>query len=250
MTPSTTRLLANAIPKVSLSRYPNRLITRAISQTSSRRNDEKPSPANKRTNILTMLANTPEWQTKPQLPGRAPTGTAAPNSVRPVNQNSDVKDILDVIKTGIGKTNPVHPPRPTSGSTDRGSRRGPSNEPFHFHVYAHKHNTHITVTKPDRGAIISMSTGNIGFKKGKRGSYDAAHQLCTYVLDKLHQGGWHNTMPALEVVLRGFGQGREAAVKILLGSAGRLIRPLIQRVSDSTRLKFGGTRGQRPRRLG
>lgn len=127
---------------------------------------------------------------------------------------------------------------------------GPMHEPFHFHVYAHKHNTHITVTKPNRGAILSLSAGNIGFKKSKRGTYDAAYQLCAHVLDKLNQGGWHRKINALEVVLRGFGAGREAATKVLLGNEGRLLRPHIKKVSDGTKLKFGGTRSPRPRRLG
>ncbi|KAI0171903.1 translational machinery component [Hypoxylon sp. FL1284] len=127
---------------------------------------------------------------------------------------------------------------------------GPPQEPFHFHVYAHKHNAHITVTKPNRNAIINMSTGNIGIKKSKRGTYDAAYQLTAFVIDKLHQGSWHNKIKIMEVVLRGFGSGREAATKILLGSEGRMLRDKIVKVSDATRLKFGGTRSPRPRRLG
>ncbi|OTA56475.1 translational machinery component, partial [Hypoxylon sp. EC38] len=123
-------------------------------------------------------------------------------------------------------------------------------EPFHFHVYAHKHNSHITVTKPNRNAIINMSTGNIGFRKSKRGTYDAAYQLTTYVIDKLHQGGWHKNITAMEVVLRGFGHGREAATKVLLGTEGRMLRDKIVKVSDATKLKFGGTRSPKPRRLG
>ncbi|KAI1386822.1 translational machinery component [Hypoxylon trugodes] len=127
---------------------------------------------------------------------------------------------------------------------------GPAFEPFHFHVFAHRHNTHITVTKPNRGAIISMSAGNLGFSNSKRGTYDAAYQLTAYVIDKLHQGNWHKKMTTLEVVLRGFGSGREAATKILLGTEGRMLRHKITKVSDGTRLKFGGTRSRKPRRLG
>ncbi|KAK8070162.1 hypothetical protein PG994_006778 [Apiospora phragmitis] len=130
------------------------------------------------------------------------------------------------------------------GQTDWGE------EPFHFHIYGHKHNCHITVTKPDRNAIISISAGQIGFRKSKRGTYDAAYQLCAYVIDKLHQGNWHNEIKKMEVVLRGFGPGREAATKVLLGSEGRLLRGSIVKVSDATRLKFGGTRSPKPRRLG
>jgi small subunit ribosomal protein S11 len=123
-------------------------------------------------------------------------------------------------------------------------------EPFHFHIYGHKHNTHITVTKPDRNAILSISAGQIGFRKAKRGTYDAAYQLCAYVMDKLNQGNWHREIHKMEVVLRGFGNGREAAIKVLLGNEGKLLRGKITKVSDSTRLKFGGTRSPKPRRLG
>ncbi|KAK8018355.1 hypothetical protein PG991_007545 [Apiospora marii] len=135
----------------------------------------------------------------------------------------------------------------------KGAQSGQNNwgdEPFHFHIYGHKHNTHITVTKPDRNAIISISAGQIGFRKSKRGTYDAAYQLAAYVIDKLHQGNWHHEIKKMEVVLRGFGNGREAATKVLLGSEGRLLRGSITKVSDATRLKFGGTRSSKPRRLG
>lgn len=125
-----------------------------------------------------------------------------------------------------------------------------NNQPYHFHIYSHKHNTHVTVTKPNRDAIISVSCGNLGFKKSNRKHYDSAYQLGAYVIDKLHQGGWHKKIKSLEVVLRGYGAGREAVTKILLGSQGKLLRNSIIRVADATRLKFGGTRSPKPRRLG
>ena len=139
-----------------------------------------------------------------------------------------------------------------SGSGSGGSAvgdLGPLTEPFHFHIYSHKHNTHVTVTKPNRGAILSLSAGNIGFKKSKRGTYDAAYQLTAYVLDKLNQGGWHKIIRRMEVVLRGFGSGREAATKVLLGAEGKMLRHTIVKVSDATKLKFGGTRSKNPRRI-
>ncbi|KAK4129348.1 translational machinery component [Parathielavia appendiculata] len=123
-------------------------------------------------------------------------------------------------------------------------------EPYHFHIYSHKHNTHITLTKPNRDALISLSCGNIGFRKSGRKHYDSAYQLGAYVINKMHQKGLVKKIHKLEVVLRGFGPGREAVVKVLMGNEGQLLRPKITRVSDSTRLKFGGTRSKRKRRLG
>lgn len=122
-------------------------------------------------------------------------------------------------------------------------------EPYHFHVYSHRHNTCITVTKPNRDPIISLSSGNLGFKHAARGHYDTAYQLGAYTIDKLQQAGWHTKIKRMEVVLRGFGQGREAVTKVLLSNEGRLLRNAICKVSDSTKLKFGGTRSKKPRRL-
>ena len=123
-------------------------------------------------------------------------------------------------------------------------------EIHHLHVYAHKHNTHITLTKPNADAIISISAGNIGLRKGSRGSYDAGFQLAAYVLNQIQTKDIQAQIRNLEVVLRGFGPGRNAVVEVLLGNEGRSIRGRIVKVSDATRLKFGGVRSKKPRRLG
>ncbi|KAF8468857.1 hypothetical protein BDZ91DRAFT_694738 [Kalaharituber pfeilii] len=124
----------------------------------------------------------------------------------------------------------------------------PYQEEYHLHIYSTKHNTHITFTDPKKNSIISMSTGNIGFKKSHRGSYDAAYQLAATVFAKLEEKGI--TPKNLEVVLRDFGEGREAVLKALLGNEGRNLKGAIRRVTDATRVKFGGTRSKKPRRLG
>lgn len=97
---------------------------------------------------------------------------------------------------------------------------------------------------------ISVSCGSIGFRKSHRGSYDAAYQLSSYVMSRIQNEGLLAEMQFVEVVLRGFGKGREAFVKVLLGAEGRRVRGCVARVSDGTRVKFGGTRGKKPRRLG
>jgi small subunit ribosomal protein S11 len=113
---------------------------------------------------------------------------------------------------------------------------------------------------PNKDAIISLSTGNIGFRKAQRGTYDAAFQLAAYVMKSIQEKGLlragpddgtgGNKIRQLEVVLRGFGPGREAVTKALLGTEGRALRSRVVKISDGTRLKFGGTRSPNPRRLG
>ncbi|KZF18816.1 translational machinery component [Xylona heveae TC161] len=122
--------------------------------------------------------------------------------------------------------------------------------PHHFHIFATKHNTHITLTKPNRDAILSVSCGNLGFRKANRGNYDSAYQLAAFVLKQIQERGLLSDIKKLEVVLRNFGPGREAVTKALMGNEGRLLRGKIVRITDATRLKFGGTRSPKPRRLG
>lgn len=117
-------------------------------------------------------------------------------------------------------------------------------------VYATKHNTHLCLTKPNRDPLISVSCGNIGFRKAGRGSYDAAYQLAAFVMSRIQDKGLLPQIQKLELAYRGFGPGREAVTKAILGAEGKKIRPLIVKLSDSTRLKFGGTRSKKPRRLG
>lgn len=98
--------------------------------------------------------------------------------------------------------------------------------------------------------LLSMSTGNIGFRKAGRGTYDAAFQLAAFMLKQIQERGIWRDMNRLEVVLRGFGAGRMAVTKALLGTEGRHIRGKITAVLDATRLNQGGARAKKPRRLG
>lgn len=135
-------------------------------------------------------------------------------------------------------------------------------EPHHINVYAHKHNTHITFTDPNRNPILSLSAGDIGLKKAARGTYDASYQLAVYAFAKLMEKQWRiggkksKTTPQtmrdvekIEVLLRGYGPGREAFQKAILGSEGRLLKHKVIKVTDGTRLKFGGCRSRQVRRL-
>lgn len=129
----------------------------------------------------------------------------------------------------------------------RGTIIDPNEQLFHLHIYSTKHNTHITFTDPKKNAVISCSTGNLGFRKAHRHTYDAAYQLAAHVFQKIEEKGLIPKM--VEVVLRGFGIGREACVKALLGKEGRYLKDVVVRVTDATRTKFGGTRSKKPRRL-
>ena len=122
--------------------------------------------------------------------------------------------------------------------------------PHHLHVYCHKHNTILTLTRPNGSPLLSIGCGQIGFRKAGRSGFDPAYQLSAHVMNQIQEKGFLMEIERLEVVYRGFGKGRDAFTKVLLGHEGRHLRGLVARVTDSTRLKFGGTRSRHVRRLG
>lgn len=122
--------------------------------------------------------------------------------------------------------------------------------PYNLHVYAHKHNTIITLTRPNGNPIMSLGCGNIGFRKSHRSGYDPAYQLSSHVFAQIQEKGLLHEIKGITLVLKGFGMGRDAFIKVLLGNEGRNIRPLVTRVTDNTTIKFGGTRSRHVRRLG
>lgn len=136
-----------------------------------------------------------------------------------------------------------------AGVANRPSTSEAFGELHHLHLYATKHNTHVTLTNPNREPILSLSAGNINFRKGHRGTFDAAYQLVTYTIAQIIEKGLAPKIQQLELIMRGYGPGREAFQKVLLGTEGRLIKPMVTRVTDATRLKFGGTRSPNMRRL-
>ncbi|PHH92192.1 hypothetical protein CDD83_8481 [Cordyceps sp. RAO-2017] len=178
-------------------------------------------------------ARRPAPAARPPLPASLKSNDHLSNQVSMALKSAKVD--LGVLKLGINQNRPA------------AEKKEPEPDPFHLHVYSHKHNTHITFTRPNRNPIVSLSCGNIGFRKSRRGTFDAAYSLTKYALEKVSDAKLK--IESLELVLKGFGQGREAAVKVLLGPEGKALRDKIIRVADATKIKFGGTRSEKPRRL-
>ncbi|KAF4453951.1 hypothetical protein F53441_3476 [Fusarium austroafricanum] len=233
----TTRLAAQSlsqISRVTVSKSSFQ-IARSISQSNSKRSDDKPRKGGSRPNTASLLEN---------IYGPRETTKLAPSSN---NAMANLSQSL-VFKT-LDKSSNIDTSTLSRNTGRQVQAKEDDLEPYHFHIYSHKHNTHITCTKPNREPIISLSAGNIGFRKARRGLFDSAYSLTKYVLERLVHTGWPMKINRLEVVLRGFGQGREAALKVLMSPEGKVLRDKIVRVADSTRIKFGGTRSEKPRRL-
>ncbi|KAJ5794265.1 hypothetical protein N7457_000864 [Penicillium paradoxum] len=102
--------------------------------------------------------------------------------------------------------------------------------PHHLHVYCHKHNTIITLTRPNGNPLMSIGCGQIGFRKAGRSGFDPAYQLSAHFMTQIQEKGFLMEIERLEVIYRGFGKGREAFTKVLLGNEGRHVRGLVARV--------------------
>ena len=127
------------------------------------------------------------------------------------------------------------------------SDKGP---PHNLHVFSHRHNTILTLTRPNGDPMMCKSCGHLGFRKAGRSGYDPAYQLSSHVFGQIQEKGWLLDIQRLTLIYRGFGPGRQAFNKVLLGNEGKNIRALVCKVTDSTKIKFGGTRSRKVRRLG
>ncbi|KAG4303852.1 hypothetical protein PORY_002740 [Pneumocystis oryctolagi] len=113
-----------------------------------------------------------------------------------------------------------------------------NNSIYHFHAFCSNNNTIITLTNFYYNPVICITSGMLGFKKSQRGGYEAGYQVCMSMFERMTQ---KNIRPIqLEIILRGFGKGREAIFKCIAGTEGAPFRPFISRITDATRLKFGG----------
>lgn len=234
----TTRLAAQPLSRAGISastHAPWAMTTRCFSQTAQRRQEDDSSNSSK-PKSRALLENL--YGTRMPAVGQTPEK----NSMASLSQSSVFK-AMD--QSGVDTSSLMG--LPTSSST--ATRPAEDLEPYHLHIYSHKHNTHVTCTKPNREPIMSLSAGNLGYRKSRRGTYDSAYSLTKYLIERLIHNGWPMKIKRLEVVLRGFGQGREAALKVLMSPEGKVLRDKIVRVAESTRLKFGGTRSKAPRRL-
>jgi small subunit ribosomal protein S11 len=125
---------------------------------------------------------------------------------------------------------------------------------YHIHVCCTPNNTLIVITNPHGRPIKKgiWTGGSCGFRGVNRSLYEAGYQCAVRafarVKELVEQAGPGGGV-RFEVLLKGFGQGREAVVKALMTSEGDEVRPYVIRVTDNTPIKIGGTRAKKMRRL-
>src|SRR5712671_2582456 len=129
---------------------------------------------------------------------------------------------------------------------------------YHMHVLCTPNNPHVLCTPNNTHVLIrdahgrplksaSWSGGACGFKGVNRSGYEAGYQCAVRAFARVKQlvqeeggfGGFGGTgsgsgtgvsRARLEVIFKGFGQGRDAVSKALMTSEGDDVRPYIVRV--------------------
>ncbi|KAF8529217.1 hypothetical protein BU17DRAFT_73383 [Hysterangium stoloniferum] len=120
---------------------------------------------------------------------------------------------------------------------------------FFLHVKSSHNNTILTLSDRAGNPRCWVSSGLCGFRKVQRSSYEAGYQCAVRMFEKVAEIRANTPMIKLEVVFKGFGQGREAVFRALTTSEGDGIRDSVCRLRDVTPVKFGGTKSKKARRL-
>ncbi len=101
-------------------------------------------------------------------------------------------------------------------------------------------NTIITLTDPNGNVVAAGSAGNVGFKGSRKSTPFAAGQAAERAAKKAMEHG----MRQVEVMVKGPGAGREAAIRSL-EAAGLAI----QSIRDVTPMPHNGCRARKRRRV-
>lgn len=119
-----------------------------------------------------------------------------------------------------------------------------------------KNNEHLSYNEkvlyylqlPHKAKVI-VSAGMLGFRKSQRQEYEAGYQVSSRLFKLIEEKRLIGPNDKVEVIFTNFGKGRQAFEACLVGKEGSGIRQNIVRISDNTKLQFGGNRAKAQRRL-
>ena len=109
-----------------------------------------------------------------------------------------------------------------------------------LNILATFNNTLLTLCDLKGNAVMSASSGALGFKGSRKSTPFAAAKVGEIIGEKAQQMG----MKDAEVVVRGVGAGRESALRAFSGKGIG-----ITSIVDMTPVPFNGTRAPKPRRV-
>lgn len=109
-----------------------------------------------------------------------------------------------------------------------------------LNILATFNNTLLTLCDSKGNAVMSASSGALGFNGSRKSTPFAAAKVGEIIGEKAQQMG----MKDADVVVRGVGAGRESALRAF---AGKGIG--ITKITDATPVPFNGPRAPKPRRI-
>jgi len=150
-----------------------------------------------------------------------PTTEAPTTDEKPRRGNSDDREA-------------VSEPRPKRrGKVRRHISRG------QVHVLATFNNTIVTVTDEKGNTLSTASAGSAGFRGSKKGTAYAAQVAAEKAVEMAKTFG----LSKVEVIVKGVGLGREAAIRTLVAQ-----RINVDNIKDATGIAHGGVRPRKPKR--
>lgn len=109
-----------------------------------------------------------------------------------------------------------------------------------LHVKSTYNNTSVLLTDTKGNAIISSSSGSLGFKGAKKGTPFAAAKVGEVLSEKAEQLG----LKEIDVIVSGVGSGREASIRSFVSRGIQ-----INSIKDVTPVPFNGPTPRKPRRV-
>ena len=109
-----------------------------------------------------------------------------------------------------------------------------------LHVQSTFNNTKALLTDMDGNAIMSSSSGALGFKGAKKGTPFAAAKIGEVLAEKAQMVG----LKEVHVVVRGVGSGRESAIRSFSAKGIDIVS-----IKDRTPVPFNGPRPKKARRV-
>ncbi len=123
----------------------------------------------------------------------------------------------------------------------RGKRRERKNIPVgRAYIHSTFNNTRVTLTDPQGNVIAWSSSGSVGFKGSRKGTAFAAQRAA----EEVARRGLENGLRQIEVMIRGPGAGREAAIRTLQGAG-----LTVTKIRDVTPVPHNGCRAPKRRRV-
>ena len=108
------------------------------------------------------------------------------------------------------------------------------------YIYSTFNNTLISITDPQGNVIASASAGTVGFKGSRKGTAFAAQRAAEQAARK----GMAMGLRQVDVLIRGPGAGREAAIRSLQGAG-----LAVSSIRDVTPIPHNGCRPPKRRRV-